>query len=147
MFNPDKLAKVVADKIKEMAEKHSNETFYAFTIAGSHLCLNSIVMFQRTLKKQKLKFPDKYKDPNNLRHLKFNTQNWAYNDFYTLTDEDGFDRASFEKHCTMSMSDQLTSDYMNAMKKVLEILNNASAFDCLDKTSDFISNITEHVSY
>jgi hypothetical protein len=137
MFNIDKMAAVASIKIKEFAEKHPDETFYAFSIDAAHLCCNSNAMFLRTLKRHQAKFPDKYKDPNRIRFLKRNTSDWAYNDFYTLTDEDGFDTKACEEHGLASYDAQKTSAYTVAMGKLIEELNNRKAFDCFRKSDDF----------
>jgi Domain of unknown function (DUF4303) len=144
MFDVDNLVDFALIEIKKFAEEHKDETFYAFSIDADMLCLNSEEKFQKTLASYKEKYPKSYNSQEKIDDLKYNTGDWGYQGFATLTDETGFDKKAYDKHYYLSREKQKTSKYGLAMDKLIEVLVKRKAFDCLKKTDNFIANRVEH---
>jgi hypothetical protein len=152
-FDIEKIFAAAIIAIQDFAKEHREETFYAFSIDASLLCLNSIEKLEKTLKKYQTEYPASYQDSEEIDSLKYNTGDWDYQGFYTL--KEGFDEELYNEHYDiafehMGISDaaltamQQDTPYHHAMSSLLEKLIDSKAFDCLKKTDDFRAFLSEH---
>lgn len=152
-FNIEKMFIEAKRAIEVFANKHKEETFYAFSIDASMLCLNSLEKFDITLKYYQQQYPESYKKPEDIEGLKYNTGDWEYQGFEDLGD--GFDDELYSEHYHIPfVNNELSEDelkgmfsntpYHIAMLELLERLMHSNIFDLLNKTSDFKAFLTEH---
>ena len=152
-FDIEKMFIASKKAIENFAKKHSEETFYGFSIDASMLCLNSEEEFQKTLKHYQEEYPGSYNENNKIHELKYNTGDWCYQGFFDL--EDGFDQDLYSEHYHIPFDNKNLEDeelvklfqktpYHRAMSKLLEKLVENGAFDSLKKTTDFKVFLSEH---
>ena len=155
MFDVQQLADFAIQKIKDFSFEHPDEDFYAFAIDANLLCLNSVQCFQQKLKEYQDSWPDFYSTDKQILKLKFNPGDWKYSDFANFKelecyDDFGniikapFDQDAYDHHYYLDAIDQPYSEYAIAMNKILDILKDKNAFDCLRTTSDFVIMRVEH---
>ncbi len=148
MFDVEKMFEFSMKTIKDFAEQHKDEQFYAFSIDSSGLCLNSVEEFAKTLKYYSKNYPDKYDNDDEILDLKYNTGDWQYNCFADLNDGEGFDDELYQDHYHIPFDnknineEQLTvlfnkTHYHQAMSLLVKKLNDANTFETLNKTPDF----------
>lgn len=139
--------------IEDFAKEHSSETFYAFSIDASLLCLNSVEGFEGTLTAYQNKYPESYSKPEDIENLKFNTGDWDYQGFFSL--RDGFDDNLYSEHYDLPMEHDIyegeafealmqSTAYHHAMKALMQKLLDSNVFDLLNKTQDFRAFLSEH---
>jgi hypothetical protein len=139
--------------IEEFAKEHSNETFYAFSIDASLLCLNSVERFEENLAVYQEKYPESYSKSEDIEDLKSNTGDWEYQGFFSL--EEGFDDNLYSEHYHLPMEQGIyegedfeimmqSTAYHQAMKALMQKILDSNVFDLLNKTSDFRAFLSEH---
>jgi len=85
-----------------------------------------------------------YCDPEEIRMLRENTGDWAYQGFADMRGSDGFDYDAYSEHYDMSDEEQKTSAYGTAMDKLIEHLRMSNAFECLNTAPTFYARRVEH---
>jgi hypothetical protein len=143
-FNLNEMLDASVQAINEFSALHPNETFYSFGIDSNMLCANSIECFETTLKKYQEKFPKSHNTLKEINELKMNTGDWEYQDFYSLTEEDGFNDDSYDSHYYKNSFFQKFSSYSIMMRLLLWKIKLSGAFDQLNKTKDFKIIRPEH---
>lgn len=152
-FNIEKMFEASVKAIQRFAKEHKNETFYAFSIDGSMLCLNSLECFAETLKYYQSKWPEEYAEPKNIEDLKQNTGDWEYTGFFDL--EEGFDHELYSDHYHIPFENKKLSNnellamfedtlYHTAMASLMQKILDSRALDLLNKTTDFKAFLSEH---
>jgi hypothetical protein len=79
-----------------------------------------------------------------MKTLRWNTGDWAYQGFATMTTGAGFDKRAYERHHGMDDDEQTVSAYGKAMDQLVEGLKKAGAFGCLRTTPTFRAMRVEH---
>ena len=69
-----------------LASNNKNQTFYAVAIDGMRLTANSEEEFKVTLKKYQRRFPQKYRQEEEIKSLKFNTGDFSFHEIQIQTD-------------------------------------------------------------
>ncbi|MBM9577416.1 DUF4303 domain-containing protein [Leptospira sp. 201903070] len=154
MFDIPKLTEFALLEIEKFSKEHPEETFYAFAIDASLLCLNSLEAFEKSLKEYSTKWPKQYDTEEKISKLKYNPGDWAYQGFVNfrdlnLEDEEGYRRGPFdddlyEEHYGADDETQKTTEYAKAIGEILESLKNKDAFRSLKKIPDFKVMRVEH---
>ena len=131
------------------AKRIDSETFYAFAIDASLLCLNSVEQFERTLASYQTKFPGRYESKDVIDYLRMSTGDWRYQGFADFHDGAGFDEIAYQKHYNLGLVIEnnpalRVSEYGRAMDAVLDRLNTMRSFDCLERTPNFVATRVEH---
>ncbi len=154
-FDVEKMFAVSKRAIDDFAKDHTKETFYAFSIDANLLCLNSLEKFEEQLRKYQQKYPQHYSSPDSIKSLQYNTGDWAYQGFFELSDEDGFNSDLYNEHydipSKLGVYEGLELEkafsctpYHLAMEALLKKLMEAKVFDQLKKTPDFKAFLSEH---
>jgi hypothetical protein len=148
MFDTQRIFEVATNAIGAFALEHSSETFYAFAIDASLLCLNSEEAFSKTLKSYQERYPGKYELSDDILYLKQSTGDWAYQGFFLLDERHGFDDALYQEHYKLAMHSQDGHDpstpYAIAMTEVIQLLEERNAFASLRRTEDFYVTWVDH---
>ena len=148
MFDVARMADFAVAKIKEFSADHQDETFYAFAIDASLLCLNSLEKHRESVADYRARWPDKYSDPELIADLRRNTGDWEYQGFAELTDDVGFDNVLYNLHYDEAMDADgfhaPWTEYARAMNELVEELSSRNAFDGLNTTMDFKPCWVEH---
>ena len=140
MFDVERLADFAEAEIHRFAAEHQEEAFYAFAIDAQLLCLNSEAQFEKTL----AAYRGDLSGEDAVRALKYNPGDWEYQGFAVFGEQDGFDEALYGEHYNMPPEQQKTSEYAEAMDRVLELLAARDALGTLRKTDDFLATRVEH---
>jgi hypothetical protein len=148
-FDIDGLATFAHAAIASFAKRSYGETFYAFAIDASLLCLNSVEQFEMTLASYQAKFPGRYVSKDVIDYLRMSTGDWKYQGFADFYDEAGFDEAAYQEHYNLGLvvDDNAVlkeTEYGKAMNAVLDRLNAMRSFDCLKRTPRFTVTRVEH---
>jgi hypothetical protein len=148
-FDIERLAVFAHAAIASFAKRIDGETFYAFAIDASFLCLNSVEQFERTLASYQAKFPGRYESADVIDELRMSTGDWKYQGFADFYREVGFDDAAYQEHYNLGMVTDNNAalketEYGRAIDAVLDRLNAMQSFDCLRRTPDFIVTRVEH---
>lgn len=85
-----------------------------------------------------------YLQAEQIKELRENTGDWAYQGFAEMSETDGFDMSAYEDHYYMDEKEQLSSAYGVAMDKVLRLLVERNAFSDLTLAPDFVAVRVEH---
>lgn len=85
-----------------------------------------------------------YLDEETVRDLRGNTGDWAYQGFWTLSDEQGFNFDAYQLHYDLGADEQASSVYAAAMEALLETLRDSGVFRAFKKTDDFSIHRVEH---
>ena len=85
-----------------------------------------------------------YRQDAEIKDLRENTGDWAYQGFADMTSKHGFDNKAYDRHYGMSDERQKTSAYGKAMDEVLKRLKDSNVFKCLKTTDDFYIIRVEH---
>ncbi|EMY77982.1 PF14136 domain protein [Leptospira weilii serovar Ranarum str. ICFT] len=154
MFDTRKLADFAIEQIEKFSKVYQDETFYAFAIDTSLLCLNSLERFEGSLKEYSTRWPKQYDTKEKIDEMKYNTGDWKYQGFadfgdLSIQDEEGFYQGPFdddlyEGHYDADDETQKTTAYAIAMNEILEILKQKDSFRSLKKTDDFKIIRVEH---
>jgi hypothetical protein len=142
-FNTTRLINCIKKEILSFANEHQNETFYGFAIDANLLCLNSVEKFEEKLQNYQVKWGG-FSTEDAIQDLKNNTGDWAYQGFAQLSDADGFDMNSYNKHYHADDEEQKCSDYAKAMNEIINDLRQSNIFSSLKVTSDFFVCRVEH---
>lgn len=134
-FDSNKLTKQVNRIIEDFAKKHPEETFYVLTIEGNSLSLNSEEAFEKTLKKYQTNDPEYYSDDEDIERLKFNSGDFKYQGFASLTD--GFVYHEYQEYCNLTWHEQASSNYAIAMEALIKKLQDQDVFKILKTSTDF----------
>ncbi len=149
-FDLDLMFRYSLSAIGEFSKRHQNETFYAFAIDAPLLCFNSVESFEKTLASYKMKYPEYYDSEEDIQSLKFNTGDWEYQGFADLRDCTGFDDELYSLHYNLGLDSRepnpglSTTEYALAVQALIERLQEAGAFNELNKTGDFRVCRPEH---
>jgi hypothetical protein len=147
MFNIQKMTDVAVEAIHQFASGHQDETFYAFAIDANMLCLNSLEELSNTVTRYQLNYPADYTSEPEIQELRSNTGDWAYQGFFSLRNEHGFDDDLYDDYYNEYESDDeqtLESNYVLAMNALLEEINHRNTFTSRKKTSDFSALLVGH---
>lgn len=85
-----------------------------------------------------------YENEAEIRKLRENTGDWAYQGFAEMTRKEGFDEQAYDRHYGMSDKRQLTSSYAKAMDEIILRLKDLNPFGRLNTTDDFYVTRVEH---
>ncbi|MEM7661414.1 MAG: DUF4303 domain-containing protein [Pseudomonadota bacterium] len=147
-FNVDELTDFCVSRIQEFSKSHGGETFYAFAIDASLLCLNSLERFQESLTEYQSRSPEYYTDGPSIEYIKSNTGDWAYQGFASMHRLTGWDEALYQKHYDYAMGatdeEAAKTSYGRAMAQVIRNLKEQDAFASLRRTVDFYAKQVEH---
>jgi hypothetical protein len=150
-FNIEKMVDFAEREIARFAPQHANETFYAFAIDASLLCLNSVEAFEASLKEYKARYPKYYETDSQIEDLRQNTGDWEYQGFASFSKQTGFDKDAYDEHynlgldCPLDEMDRLNNtSYAKAMGAVIEALKKRDAFKSLKCSNDFYATQVEH---
>lgn len=144
-FNHDRMLNFAIHAIQKFSEVHQGETFYGFSVDASLLCLNTEEAFGATLAKYRAgKSAERYTTDSVVEDLRLNTGDWEYQGFADLMDSGGFDYESYQEHYDSNETEQVSSDYAQAMDRLVRSLQEVNAFHDLGRTSTFFANRVEH---
>ena len=143
-FNQRKMFEYSVSAIAEFARTHKKETFYAFSIDATMLCLNSEDAFKKTLKRYRADDPKLYGLASEIDALRFNTGDWEYQGFTDLQESGGFDMKAYDFHYNRSAEKRLQTPYAKAMNRLLTDLKNANAFAPLNRSEGFSTTVSDH---
>lgn len=125
-----------------LAKNHKNQTFYAVAIDGMRLAANSEEEFKVTLKKYQRRFPQKYRQEEEIKSLKFNTGDFSFHEIEIQTD-------SLNTNLDLDLSFLQKRENENRTKKDLlfeGLLKNKALFTSeMNTTDDFKIIIKGHV--
>lgn len=148
MFDIHEMTCFAVAAIKDFAAKHPHETFYSFAIDANMLCLNSEEQFAETLAKYQKSYPEHYSSDDDVRDLKKNTGDWAYQGFAELDASTGFDADLYDAHYELASSSEEghapDSSYAQAMTTLISELGRADAFAPLKRSQDFVATWVDH---
>lgn len=148
MFDIDRMADAVSSAIKEFAESHPDEIFYAFAIDADMLCLNSEECFNQTLEQYRSQYKGKFQDDSEIEDLKSNTGDWEYQGFFDLEDEHGFDGDAYADHYDEAGKSEsgtaAHTEYAKAMTTLIERLKQQSVFTPLRCSNSFRVSWVDH---
>lgn len=85
-----------------------------------------------------------YLRKDRIKGLRYNTGDWAYQGFATMTDEVGFDDAAYAKHYDMSERAQRVSRYGRAMDELVARAKKDKIFASLKRAPGFRVFRVEH---
>lgn len=143
-FDHERMLDFALHAIADFASAHADETFYGFSIDAALLCLNSEEQFVKSLAGYRERWPDYYQSEQDVRSLKLNTGDWAYQGFAELGEETGFDQQAYEDHYYAEYEEQKSTPYGLAMDRLVAALVERKAFAGLKRTPDFFANRVEH---
>ena len=141
-FDTNKLCNQLSEIIENFAKEHPEETFYALTIEGNSLSLNSEESFDKTLKRYQTESPEYYSDADDIEDLKFNSGDFEYQGFAFLTK--GFVYHEYDEHCNLDWNGRASSNYTIAMEALIKKLKDQKVFKPLKITKDFKVLQVEH---
>lgn len=148
MFNVPELTKAAVAAIEAFAGEHSGETFYAFAVDADMLCFNSIEQFEKTLALYQQDYPDFYASARDIRGLRENTGDWAYQGFFQMDESHGFDGVLYDEHYDEASAANdgraANTPYASAMDELVASLKQSHAFKSLNLTSDFTVAWVDH---
>lgn len=148
MFDVEKMTRFAVSAIRDFADRHPDETFYAFMVDANMLCLNSEEQFRKTLSWYQEKYPESYASDESIRELKANTGDWKYQGFAELDEATGFDDELYDEHYESAGSSEdgraPDSSYAQAMTALLAELTRSNAFATLKISTDFVASWVEH---
>ncbi len=144
-FDVKKLVQFAKKSIHTFAEKHKDETFYAFAIDAGMLKMNSTQAFERDIKACKEKFSELYENQKQMDIHMYNPGNFIFKvaDFTRddngrdITGKTGFNHYLYDLFYNSDDEGRRKSQYLKAMNKVLKSLQDEKVFDCLSVTKDF----------
>jgi hypothetical protein len=146
-FEVQKMLRFSATAIAEFARQHEAETFYAFTIDASMLCLNSEECAAVTLKKYQERW-ERYRTPEGIKELRENSGDWEYQGFARLERKFGFDDQLYQVHydaaAKSSNGHAPDTEYSKAITELVARLLAMDAFSCLKRSSDFKASWVDH---
>jgi hypothetical protein len=132
-FDLNMLATSAVEQIASFAVSHRDETFYAFAIDRTLLCLNSEEAFQEEVQRLERRYPDGREIAEQQR---MNTGDWAYQGFGALEGQGRF-----------PFGDTSSPDFLAAHKAAMELvlaeLDRRDAFNCLRRSPDFITFVVD----
>ena len=149
-FDVALLTEFAIEAIADFAREHSDETFYAFAIDESLLCLNSVERFLETLDSyQTGKYGENYTTSQQIANLRANTGDWTYQGFSTFSGLSGYDEELYDDHYNIGLDDPWdprlkATPYGRAMDAVLDNLVQRDAFFVIRRTLDFKVLRVEH---
>jgi hypothetical protein len=85
-----------------------------------------------------------YRNPEDVRGLRENPGDWAYQGFADMVESGGFDEAAYDEHWYMSDEKQKVSEYGRATDALLERLRKSGVFACLKTAPEFYAKRVEH---
>ena len=141
MFNHDAMLQATLTAITAFLAEHRDETFYGFSIDACRLCLNSEERFRQTLAWYQQRFPERYTSEQDIEDLRSNTGDWAYQGFFELEAEQGFDHDLYQVHYD---EPHASTDYATAMSRLVEALRESTVFDNTRTAPTFYINWVEH---
>jgi predicted nucleic acid-binding Zn-ribbon protein len=151
-FDVDEMEIEVRRAIDEFCENQDGETYYAFAIDASMLCLNSVEAFERSLAEYLEKYPRYYETAEQVEDLRLNSGDWDHQGFSDLDESHGFSEDLYQDHYDLGAQIETDEDreafartpYALAMNELLERLKSPDAFTKLKRTEDFRILRVEH---
>ncbi len=123
------------DYLLDLKERHSN------------LDRNDKVACLRVINEKRADIREKgnpYNCKEEMLELRENTGDWQYQGFAEIDESVGFDSNAYNVHYDLADEEQLHSEYGIAMDKLVEMLKDSDAFQCLNTTDDFYITRVEH---
>lgn len=142
VFDHDQMLAFCRGAIADFAAVHGDETFYAFSIDASLLCLNSEETLVATYTEMEKRGGPL--GPREREEIRTNTGDWAYQGFADLTEEHGFDEDAYQVHYDAPDHAQRSTAYAMAMDRLVRALVEVDAFGCLRTSEDFVAHRVEH---
>jgi hypothetical protein len=139
--------------VQNFLQEHPSLLFYAVAFdcnaeyAEINLCLNTEENFAKVLNDYQTNYPQKYQNEEDIRGLRYNTGDWAYQCFdtiYVLTDEQLnsiFQAMPDDDYQTWQT---FVGDLLILFTEALRDFTQTEAYKSIPKTKDFIAFCIDH---